>query len=464
MSTAVTASALTADRRRWAALAVVVAAQFMFVVDAFIVNVAIPAIHRSLGASAGEMAAVIAVYQIAYAAMVITGGRLGDIFGRRRLFVTGVLAFTATSLWCGLATSGAELVLARLTQGATAALMVPQVLASIHALFPDAARARAFAVFGIALGLGGAVGFALGGWLVTLDLFGLGWRSIFLVNLPAGLAVACAALWLMPEGARRPGTRLDLPGAATLFLALVCLIGPVLAGPELGWPAVLWGTMATGGVLLGLFLRLERRVERQGGLPLVDMALLSDRRFLRGLAAAFTFQIGNVSFYLMMTLFMQNHLGFSPMQSGVAVVPLAIAFTIASQLAGRWVVEHGMRVLLLGCAIQFVGLAALTGLVPFQPDLMVLLAVLPVFGFGQGLVMAPLAGVVLAPVPPSHAGSGSGMLNTIQQAAGAIGVSLIGMLTVMGGAGGYNGILAALAFLGLSVISTGVLLGRMRLE
>jgi predicted MFS family arabinose efflux permease len=299
---------------------------------------------------------------------------------------------------------------------------------------------------------------------VTFDLFGLGWRSIFLVNLPAGLAVACAALWLMPEGARRPGTRLDLPGAATLFLALVCLIGPVLAGPELGWPAWLWGTMATGGLLLGLFLRLERRVERHGGLPLIDMALLSDRRFLRGLAAAFTFQIGNVSFYLMMTLFMQNHLGFSPMQSGVAVVPLAIAFTIASQLAGRWVVEHGMRVLLLGCAIQFAGLAALAGLVPFQPDLMVLLAVLPVFGFGQGLVMAPLAGVVLAPVPPSHAGSGSGMLNTIQQAAGAIGVSLIGMLTVMGGAWGYNGILAALAFLGLSVITTGVLLGRMRLE
>jgi predicted MFS family arabinose efflux permease len=238
----------------------------------------------------------------------------------------------------------------------------------------------------------------------------------------------------------------------------------VLAGPELGWPAWLWGTMATGGLLLGLFLRLERRVERHGGLPLIDMALLSDRRFLRGLAAAFTFQIGNVSFYLMMTLFMQNHLGFSPMQSGVAVVPLAIAFTIASQLAGRWVVEHGMRVLLLGCAIQFAGLAALAGLVPFQPDLMVLLAVLPVFGFGQGLVMAPLAGVVLAPVPPSQAGSGSGMLNTIQQAAGAIGVSLIGMLTVMGGAWGYNGILAALAFLGLSVITTGVLLGRMRLE
>jgi EmrB/QacA subfamily drug resistance transporter len=441
------------DRRRWWALAVVVAAQFMFVVDAFIVNVAIPTIRRSLGAGSGEMEAVIAIYQIAYAALVITGGRLGDIIGRRRVFIAGVLAFTTASVWCGLATSGIELVLARLLQGATAALMVPQVLATIHALFPDAARARAFAVFGVTLGLGGAVGFALGGWLVTLDLFGLGWRSVFLVNLPVGLAVAAAALLLMPEGKRR---------AATLFFALIALIGPFLAGRELGWPLWLWLAMAAGGALLPLFARWERQVERRGGLPLVSLGLLRDRRFLRGLVAVAAFQFGNVSFYLLMTLCMQNQLGFSPMQSGWAVVPLAIAFTIASQLAGGWVSRQGVRVLLLGCAIQLAGLVALAGLTPLRPTLSVVMAVLPVFGFGQGLVMAPLAGLVLATVPPEQAGAGSGLLNTMHQGAGAFGVSLVGLAYEAGGPAGAWGTQAALALLALSVIMTAWLLVRLQ--
>jgi EmrB/QacA subfamily drug resistance transporter len=459
MSTTFASSVPIMDRRRWWVLAVVVAAQFMFVVDAFIVNVAIPTIRHSLGASGGEMEAVLAIYQIAYASLVITGGRLGDIVGRRRAFVAGVLAFTTASAWCGLAASGIELVLARLLQGATAALMVPQVLATIHALFPDAARACAFAVFGMALGLGGAVGFALGGWLVTLDLFGLGWRSVFLVNLPVGLAVAAAGLVLMPEGTPRPGTRLDLPGAATLFLALIGLIGPFLAGREFGWPVWLWFMMAAGGALLPLFARLERQVERRGGLPLIAPGLLRDRRLLRGLTALATFQFGNVSFYLLMTLFMQNQLGFSPVQSGCAVVPLAIAFTIASQCAGGWVSQYGMRVLLLGCAVQLAGLAALAGLVPFRPELPILMGVLPLFGFGQGLVMAPLAGIVLATVPQDQAGAGSGLLNTIHQGAGAFGVSLVGLTYEAGGAAW--GMLGALDLLGLSVIVTGWLLVQM---
>lgn len=439
----------------------------MFVVDAFIVNVSLPSLRRDLGASAGEMAAVIAVYQIAYAAMVITGGRLGDLFGRRRLFVTGVLAFTAMSLWCGLAGSGGELVLARLAQGATAALMVPQVLATIHVLFPDEGRSRAFAVFGVALGLGGAIGFALGGWLVTLDPAGLGWRSVFLVNLPVGVAIAAAALALMPAAAAgQPGMRLDLPGAAMLFLSLACLIGPLLAGHDLGWPWWLWAVMAAGGVLIVLFVRLERSIERRGGLPLIDLPLLGDRAFLRGLAAVSAFQFGNVSFYLLMTLFMQGQLRFSPMESGSAVAPLALAFTVASQLAGRWVVQGGgIRVLLLGCAVQLAGIAALGVLVGLsaQPGTVAFVSVLAVFGFGQGLVMAPLSGVVLATVRPGHAGSGAGMLNTVQQAAGAAGVSLIGTIYLLGGVGGgRSGTLEALAVLGLSVAATGGLLAWIR--
>ncbi len=453
---------MTAER--WWTLAVVVAAQFMFVMDTFIVNVAIPSIQTDLRATAAEIEAVIAAYQITYATTVITGGRLGDIAGRRPVFVGGVLAFTAASLWCGLAGSGLELILARMAQGVTAAMMVPQVLATIHALFPGAGRARAFAVFGIALGLGGAAGFALGGWLVTQDLFGLGWRSVFLVNMPVGITIALAALRVMPEAAPRPGIRLDLQGAAALFLALTCLIGPVMAGHELGWPWWLWGVTATGGVGLALFLRLEQAVQRRGGLPLIDLALLDDRAFRRGLGAAFSFQLGNVSFYLVVTLFTQGELGFSPLRAGLTVVPLALAFTLASQLAGQWMAWGGLNVLLWGCAVQLTGIVALGGLAAFvrEPGIEVLMAALMVFGFGQGLVMAPLNGVVLATVQPGHAGSGAGLLNTVQQAAGALGVSLIGVAYFIGGPTDRRGVLAALMIIGVSVLATGSVLARMR--
>src|SRR6201987_3946096 len=182
--------------RRWWVLAIVVAAQFMFGVDAFIVNVAIPTIARELHASSAQIQSVIAIYLIAYATLVVTGGRLGDIHGTKNVFLAGVLGFTATSLWCGLAQSGVELIIARLAQGATAALMVPQVVATLHLLFADHARSRAFAIYGIVLGLAGAAGFVLGGILVTLDLGHLGWRTVFFVNVPFGLAIIAAGLRL----------------------------------------------------------------------------------------------------------------------------------------------------------------------------------------------------------------------------------------------------------------------------
>src|SRR3954447_17272174 len=273
--------------RRWWVVAIVVAAQFMFGVDAFVVNVAIPTIAGQLHASAAQIEAVIAVYLIAYAILVVTGGRLGDIYGTKNIFIAGVLGFTATSLWCGLARSGPELILARLAQGATAALMVPQVLATLHLLFSDSARARAFGIYGIVLGLAGAAGFALGGILVTLDLAGFGWRTVFFVNVPFGLLIAAAALRIMPSVPRRAGTRLDVSGAVVLFAGLLCLIGPLLFGHDVHWAPWVWLVMAAGVAIVAAFVRLERIVARTGGMPLVDLALLSDAAFMRGLYAAF---------------------------------------------------------------------------------------------------------------------------------------------------------------------------------
>jgi EmrB/QacA subfamily drug resistance transporter len=454
------------DHRRWWVLAVVVAAQFMFVVDAFIVNVAIPSIRTDLHASTAEIEAVIAIYQIAFASMVITGGRLGDIYGRKSIFIAGVVSFSLTSLWCGLASSGIELVLGRLAQGATAALMVPQVLATIHTLFPDAARARAFGIFGVALGLGGAAGFILGGWLVTLNLSGLGWRTVFFVNLPVGGAIVVAAMILMPTGQNRGGSRLDVPGAGMLFLGLVAVIGSIMAGQELGWPWWLWLVMAGGAAMLLLFPGFERSVERRGGLPLIDLALLGDRAFVRGLCSIFAFHLGNTSFYLVMTLFMQNGLRFSPFASGLAVVPLALAFTLASQFAARRAARVGSRVLLEGIAVQIAGIAAVALLIVWvgHPELPALMLALTVFGSGQGLVMAPLASVVLSTVRHAHAGSGSGLLSTTQQAAAAAGISLIGAIyfAARGISNDRLGALAALGALGVIALVTAGLLVWMR--
>jgi MFS family permease len=413
---------------RWWVLAIVVAAQFMFGVDAFIVNVAIPTIARELHTSSAQIESVIAIYLIAYATLVVTGGRLGDIYGTKSVFIAGVIGFTLTSLWCGLARSGPELIVARLTQGATAALMVPQVLATLHLLFSDSARSRAFGVYGIVLGLAGAAGFALGGVLVTSDIAGLGWRVVFFVNVPFGLFIAAAAWRLMPSAPHRPGTRLDITGAIVLFAGLLCLIGPLLFGHDLGWTPWLWGVMAAGIAIIAAFLRLERAVARRGGMPLIDLALLSDPAFMRGLYAAFFFFSANLSFYLVMTMFMQRALHIPPLQAGLVFVPLALTFVVASRHSGVRARHRGTLVLIEGCVLQIAGLALLALLVAAidAPGALFLALLLSIFGYGQGLVMAPLSSTVLSTVKPASAGSGAGMYGTTAQIANATGVAVIG--------------------------------------
>jgi EmrB/QacA subfamily drug resistance transporter len=445
--------------RRWWVLAIVVAAQFIFVVDAFIVNVAIPSIRADLHATTGQIQGVIVLYQIAFATLIITGGRLGDIRGPKPVFLIGLLGFTIASLWCGLAHSGVELVTARAVQGAAAALMIPQVLATIHVLFRDEERGRAFGVFGFTLGFGAAVGFGLGGWLVALNIADLGWRTIFFVNLPIGIVLMGAALWLMPSMPGKPGTRLDVIGAVVLLMALLGLIGPLLLGADFGWAPWLFAVMAAGLLLLALMWPLERWVEdSRGGLPLIHLALLRDKSFVTGLLAVFFLAFANISFYLVMTLYMQLGLGFSPLQSGVAVLPLAIAFAIVSRIAGPRVQRRGTTALLEGCGVQAIGLVILgtavaTG-IPLGPA--PLAALLVVFGIGQAMVMAPLYGLVLSKVPPAHAGSGGGVMMTVQQMGNGSGVAVVGTLyyAVQAADSAGTALVAALAILAIAVALT----------
>jgi EmrB/QacA subfamily drug resistance transporter len=415
---------------RWWALAIVVAAQFMFVVDAFIVNVALPSMRAELSATAAEMQGVLALYLIAFAVFVVTGGRLGDIYGAKPIFVCGLLGFTAASLWCGFAQTGLTLVLARACQGASAALMIPQVLATIHRLFTDDERGKAFGIFGFTLGFGAAVGFALGGWLVAANPAGLGWRTVFFVNGPLGVGLAVAAVAVLPPSLRNRGVRLDLIGAGLLLAALLCLIGPLLIGADLAWPRWLLLPVACGGALLALFWRSQAWVEKRGGLPLVHLDLLRDRRFATGLLEVFLLTFANISFYLLITLYMQNQLHFTPLQSGAAVVPLALVFAVVSHRAGPRAQRVGTRALIEGCGIAIVGLAILAAVIAMaaNPPVAGFAAVLVPFGAGQAMVMAPLYGRVLSTVPGAHAGSGAGVLSTVQQIGNASGVAVIGAL------------------------------------
>jgi predicted MFS family arabinose efflux permease len=343
--------------------------------------------------------------------------------------------------------------------------MIPQVLATIHRLFRDEERGRAFGVFGFTLGFGAAVGFGLGGWLVALDIAALGWRTIFFVNVPVGLALMGATLWLMPSMPGKPGTKLDMVGAAILLVALLCLIGPLLLGADLGWAAWLFAVMGGGVILLALMWPFERRVESRRGLPLVHLDLLHDASFVTGLLAVLFFTFANISFYLVLTLYMQLGLKFSALQSGSTVLPLAVAFALVSRIAGPRAQQRGTVALLQGCGIQIAGLAILACTVAMAETLapFSLALLLVVFGIGQAMVMAPLYGVVLSKVPPAHAGSGGGVVSTVQQIGNGSGVAVVGALyyAVEAADSTRAAFVASLALLAVAVAVTAGLIRRL---
>jgi predicted MFS family arabinose efflux permease len=265
---------------------------------------------------------------------------------------------------------------------------------------------------------------------------------------------------------RRAGTRLDVPGAVVLFCGLLCLIGPLLFGHDLNWTPWLWLVMAAGVGIIATFLRLERAVASRGGMPLLDLALLSDRAFMRGLYAAFFFFFANLSFYLVVTMFMQKGLRIPPLQAGLVFVPLTLTFVVASRHSGARARHRGTKVLIEGCAVQIAGLAmlALTTVAVEAPGARLLAAVLAVFGYGQGLVMAPLSSVVLSSVKPASAGSGAGMYGTTSQIANASGVAAIGAVffAIEAAQSAELALLVALTLFALSIAASAAFLSWMR--
>ncbi|RQO46232.1 MFS transporter [Variovorax sp. KBW07] len=414
---------------------VMLSGTFLVVLDFFIVNVALPSMQHELQAGTATLQLVVAGYGLATAAGLITGGRLGDMFGRRRMFMLGLLLFTLASAACGFAPNAELLVAARVLQGLAGALLQPQVLAMIGLAYAGEDRARAFAAYGLTLGLGATLGQLVGGLLIHADLAGLGWRSCFLINVPIGLLALVLAPRVIPPTANSGShnSKLDLVGMLLVAAGSVAVVLPLVEGRQQGWPLWSWLCLAAALPLLAAFAFQQRRLAARGGAPLVAPALLANSRFVMGLLTVLAFYVGNASLYFVVALYLQQGLALGPLTSGIVFTSLAVGFLatsmagarLARRFGGKPPIALGALVLAAGHALQFVNVAGWAGHTHVVAWMVPLLLVQ---GAGLGMVMAPLVSTVLAGLPPQHAGVASGVLSMVQQGSNALGVALIGIL------------------------------------
>lgn len=412
-------------------LLVLLSAMFFAQFDFFVVNVAAPSMEDSIHASPAALELVVGGYAFAYAAGMITGGRLGDGFGHRRLFIIGTLAFGLTSLLCGLADNPTQLIAARLAQGLAGAIMVPPVLAIITAYFPDEKKGRAMAWYGVSAGLGSIAGQVLGGVLVASDFAGLGWRTIFLINVPFCLVIAVAALVVLPARTRLGKVGLDPVGAFGVSLALALLLVPLTTGNASGWPAWTWISMVLAVPLGAVTLWYERALAARGGNPVLVMSLFRSESFRGGVIAGVAFMVYFGSFMFTLTLLLQSGLGLGPLEAGLVFSPMGVLFTATSMIGGRLTARWGMNALVVSGGVTALGLAMLalrlagTGTDTGLPWVILCLCLI---GGGNGVVLPALFGAALTTVRPQDAGTASGILTTTQQFASAAGVAGIGAL------------------------------------
>ncbi|MET7364599.1 MFS transporter [Streptomyces sp. NPDC005566] len=406
-------------------------------IDFFIVNVALPTIDHDLAAGPALLELVVAGYGLSYAVLLVLGGRLGDIAGRRRLFLIGMAAFGLTSLACGLAPDAWTLVGARVAQGAAAALMLPQVLATIQAATAGHRRARAMSLYGATAGLSMVAGQILGGVLVSAaplsSVFGesAGWRSVFLVNVPVAVVGLVLAARSVPETRSDRPAPVDVPGTLLLALSLVTLLAPLTEGRAAGWPLWTWVSLGLFSFTAYAFYRVERRADARGQTPLVPPSLLRLESLRRGLTLVVPFSIGFGGFMFVIAVALQQGLRMGPAAAGLSLAPMAATFFAASLAGPRLVRRFGSRVVTAGGIIQGVGVVVLALAVwRGWPDLG-LLGLLPgvaIAGLGQGLQLPVLFRIVLSDVPAGRAGVGGGVMTTTQQAALALGVATLGTL------------------------------------
>jgi EmrB/QacA subfamily drug resistance transporter len=425
MSTAVAAAKPRIDARPWAVLAVVLVAEVMDLIDGTIVNVAAPSIRAELGGSASTLQWLGAAYTLAFAVLLITGARLGDLFGRRRMFLVGIAGFTISSALCAAAPTTSVLIGARIAQGAFGALLIPQGFGMLKEVFEDDQLTKAFAFFGPVMGLSAIAAPILGGALTDGDLFGLGWRAIFLVNVPLGIVGFIGALRLMPHTQGTPGTRLDPIGAVLVTFASFAVIYPLVQGRELGWPVWIFGLLAAGLVAFAVFAAWERHHRERA---LIDPGLLRNRAFTSGLLVAICFFAAMIGLNLVLSLFCQLGEGFSPLRTGLTLAPFALGIALTAGPSYPLAQRFGRTSIQVGLAVMGAGIALVALMVHGAGADVSAWTLVPgelLAGLGMGLALPPLFDFILAGVELHEVGSASGVLNAVQQFGGAIGIAAL---------------------------------------
>ncbi|MFE6778237.1 MFS transporter [Streptomyces sp. NPDC057702] len=416
---------------RWVALAVLLVAEAMNLLDATVMTVAAPVIRADLGGSAASIQWFSAAYTLPFAVFLITGGRLGDIAGRRRVFRLGTAGFVLASLGCALAPSTAVLIALRAVQGAAAALVIPQTLGMIRALFAGPELARAMGTIGPVMGLAAVTGPLVGGVLTHADVLGSSWRAVFLVNVPLGAAVL-AATPALPEDRAASRPRLDHAGTALVVLGSGLLVYPLIQGGARGWPLWCWALLAGGGVVLAGFAAHQRWRARGGRSPLVEPDLFAERGFPAALASSVLFFAVVGGLTLVVVLQMQLGLRRGVLSAGLTLLPWSAAMAVSSWVAGAWLVpRYGARVMTAGLLTLLAGVvsaAVVYATSPPTPYPWPLLPALAVAGVGQGLYAVPFFATALHRVRPHQTGSAAGLLNAVQQLGGTVGVALLGSL------------------------------------
>jgi MFS family permease len=413
----------------WATLAVVLAGQFMAVLDASVVNVAAPSIHAELHTSGAGLQLVIAGYVITYAVLLVTGARLGDIIGHRRMFLSGLALFTLASLGCGLAVSSGMLIALRFIQGAGAAAMIPQVLSLIQRSYTGTARARPMRLYAAVLAGGAVAGQVVGGVLVSANLLGSTWRPVFLLNVPIGVILFLAGLRSLPKGLGEPGRSLDLAGVAILTPAVLALVLPLVLGQSEHWPLWGWACLAGSGVLFAVFAVVERRAAGRGGSPLIPGRLLRLPGVATGIVALFCVMAVFGGFFFALALHLQGGLGDSALRAGLTFAPAGLAFAFVSLNWQRVPARWHLALIVSGFAANAAGLLLLAEVFRGgDSGGWLLLVAVALAGAGMAAAFGPLMTGVVMRVPVTDAADATGVIVTVNQLALVIGVATFGTL------------------------------------
>ena len=420
------------NKQRTIALVIVALAFVMDLLDTTIVNIAIPSIQSNLGASYATIQWLIAGYSLTFATLLITGGRMGDVFGYKKLFLIGVSGFTFASLLCGVAWNSEVLIAARLIQGVTAALMVPQVMSLMQVMYKPHERAGVMGLFGALAGIAASLGPVLGGFLIHANIAGLDWRPIFLINVPVGIFAFFMAIKYLPEGKSSHPLRLDLWGTLLVVIAMLLLVFPLIQGRELDWPSWVFVMMTGALPVLALFIWWQKRKDNKDGSALIAPVLFKAPSFIKGLVMNIVFQGAMIGFFLPFTLLLQVGLGYEVILAAVTGIPTAVGIAFSVGFFGQKLIPKlGRYALTLGSVVMLAGLVTTYLIVKangIDTTGWHLIPGLFLTGSGMGLVMAPIFALTLNDVDVKHAGSASGVLSAVQQLGAAIGVALIGVV------------------------------------